>query len=362
MKARVVALTFLAALGIGLVTPGAASAQGAKTKTFTLDLGSPAKVSTGIVLQGSGWAKLTVSGNGSCGEGSDCPAGNPLGSGQTCAGRSLGPLDPGPAPALPYGAVAGQLGSAPPFATRATSKVTGPGKLSLFYNDCADYYGDNTGSFTVKVVYKASAPVLRWANQPRIAKGAINLPYRGSGFDASGDPIKFSFSGEPAGTLAATNAFEGTLKINRWPHRTDVEGTLHDTSGGYCWGEMNARQGSTVASAGRIRGRWSGWILWSGDSRIKAHEAWCEGEDETFLSKAAAPIIAFGEFQPQNSRPDFGIEVFNLNHPAEGSNLYKLEPGGSLNISLTREHTCVRVAISLQGILSTTSSRGRCRT
>ncbi|HEY2717496.1 MAG TPA: hypothetical protein VGI73_14870 [Solirubrobacterales bacterium] len=129
----------------------------AKTKTFELSTASPAKLETGIVLGKGETVKLEVSGNGKCGAGDDCPASNPLGSGQTCAGRSLGPLDPGPAPSLPYGSVDAQIGSGAPFTTGSSKTAGGKGELVLFYNDCAEYYGDNTGSFTVKATYSPCA-------------------------------------------------------------------------------------------------------------------------------------------------------------------------------------------------------------
>jgi hypothetical protein len=133
---------------------GAASAV-AKTKTIELSTSSPAKVKTGIVLSKGETVKLEVSGDGKCGAGDDCPGGNPLGSGQTCAGRALGPLDPGPAPNLPYGSVDGQIGTGAPFTTGSSKTAGGKGELVLFYNDCSEYYGDNTGSFTVKATYSS---------------------------------------------------------------------------------------------------------------------------------------------------------------------------------------------------------------
>jgi hypothetical protein len=167
MKTASRLLLFL--LTSALVMASGSSGASVKTKTFTVNTGSPAKVATGIVLKRGETVKLAVSGDGKCGAGNDCPAGNPGGSGQTCAGRSLGPLDPGPAPQLPYGAVVGQVGNEAPFATGAARTVTGSGELILFYNDCAQYYGDNTGSFTVTVTYKGAENGLTVAFEPATA-------------------------------------------------------------------------------------------------------------------------------------------------------------------------------------------------
>jgi hypothetical protein len=128
-----------------------ASPAQAESKSFTISTASPATVATGIVLKNGQSVKIEVSGDGKCGAGDDCPAGNPNGSGTTCAARALGSLEPGPAPALAFGAVAAQIGSEPPFATGASKTATGQGELVFFYNDCIKYYGDNTGSFTAKV-------------------------------------------------------------------------------------------------------------------------------------------------------------------------------------------------------------------
>jgi hypothetical protein len=176
------ALALLLIVGC-LAALGSSSSAAAQTKTFTLNLGGPGKVKTGIVLKDGAKVKLTVSGDGKCGEGSDCPAGNPSGSGQTCSGRALGPLDPGPAPNLAYGAVAAQVGTAPAVATGSAKTVSGKGELLLFYNDCDGYYDDNTGSFTVKATYgsqlRISGTVIRRKCADKACKTLKVIPVKG---------------------------------------------------------------------------------------------------------------------------------------------------------------------------------------
>jgi hypothetical protein len=108
-------------------------------------------MNTGIRLAKGQKLTLRVSGNGKCGAGTDCPAGDPFGSHHTCAGRTLGPLADGPAgPKVNYGAVAAKVGEhAKPFMVGHRKTVTGPGLLYVIYNDCAGYYADNSGSFTI---------------------------------------------------------------------------------------------------------------------------------------------------------------------------------------------------------------------
>src|SRR5262249_43720478 len=127
---------------------------------FTLNTTSSAWVDTGIAIPAGGVATLAVTGNGRCGSLSDCPPRSPLGSGVTCAARTLGSLPAGPGGgAIPYGAVAARVGtSGKPFQVGASGTVNGPGELFLLYNDCAGYYADNSGSFTVTVTVSQTTP------------------------------------------------------------------------------------------------------------------------------------------------------------------------------------------------------------
>ena len=130
------------------------------TRTFTLSASSRAWVDTGIEIPAGGSARLAVSGNAKCGPGTDCPAGSPLGAGHTCASRSLGPLPPGAAPDVNYGAVGGRVGrNGTPFMVGRGTTVKGPGILYLVYEDCAGYYGDNSGAFAVAVTVPTSIVV-----------------------------------------------------------------------------------------------------------------------------------------------------------------------------------------------------------
>ncbi len=135
------------------------AAAGEVTRTFTLSASSGAWVDTGIDIPAGGSARLAVSGNAKCGPGSDCPAGSPLGAGRTCANRSLGPLKPGAAPDVYYGAVGGRVGNGTPFMVGRGTTVKGPGVLYLVYEDCAGYYGDNSGAFAVAVTVPTSIVV-----------------------------------------------------------------------------------------------------------------------------------------------------------------------------------------------------------
>ena len=139
---------------VGASSGGRAASAGG-TKTFRLAATSAAWVNTRIRIPVSG-AKVTVAGNAKCGPGTDCPAGSPLGAGHTCGARALGALNPGPAPDTNYGAVAGRLDpSGKPFMIGASKTVKGPGILYLVYEDCAGYYGDNSGTFNVTVEVSA---------------------------------------------------------------------------------------------------------------------------------------------------------------------------------------------------------------
>jgi hypothetical protein len=140
--------SFALSAGWALVVPDAALAA----KTVTVAATNDAWIDTGVHLSAGQHATLTVSGDASCGPGSDCPAGSTTGAGTTCAGRTLGPLPPGPAPNVNYGAIGARLGSSG-AAVMVGSKltVTGPGELYVVYEDCAGYYNDNSGSFTVQI-------------------------------------------------------------------------------------------------------------------------------------------------------------------------------------------------------------------
>jgi len=172
-------------VGAAGTTAGANSASrthnALEPRTFVLQATSDAWVDTGITIPKGGSVLVTVSGNAKCGPGTDCPAGNPLGAGHTCADRTLGRLAPGPAPDVFYGAVGGRLGAkGTPFMIGASNTVRGPGLLFLVYEDCKGYYGDNSGSFDVRV-WTQPGSLRVWVDSPAlpntkhdvIKKGAV---------------------------------------------------------------------------------------------------------------------------------------------------------------------------------------------
>jgi hypothetical protein len=157
-----------------------AAAAAPITRTFTLDLRRESFTPTGIVLPAGTSASISASGNGKCGEGSDCPTGASGGAGQTCASRSLGPLPAGQAgPSVPYGSVVARVGSGPVSVVGPSGKVSGPGELQLIYADCAGYYSDNTGSYTVTVTYTLGA-----VEAPEEEPGRTNAGKAASSFTA----------------------------------------------------------------------------------------------------------------------------------------------------------------------------------
>lgn len=156
VAAAIVASVLGLAAGVGSAHP---RAHAAAVKTFTLPTTSAAWLSTGITLTAGQSLEIKVTGNGTChvGPSADCHEGAAGGAGATCGGRSLGPLSPGPGgESMPYGAVVGRVGSGAPFLIGLGAKATGTGELQIVYNDCAGYYGDNGGSYTVSVAVPAN--------------------------------------------------------------------------------------------------------------------------------------------------------------------------------------------------------------
>lgn len=153
------AVAWLAAVALFGLSPAPAAAERV-TREFVLAAGSQTPVATGIQLTEGSPAELQISGNAKCGAGADCPEGSFGGSGQTCGGRELGALNPGPAgPAIPYGAAAARIGAGSWSVITPGATIAGKGELQLVYNDCEGYYGDNSGSFLVKVAYTPLATI-----------------------------------------------------------------------------------------------------------------------------------------------------------------------------------------------------------
>ena len=200
----------------------------------------------------------------------------------------------------------------------------------------------------------------------KITQESIDLSYRGSGWDPNGGPITYSISGESSGQSGPQASFNGVLRIRYWPQRTSIPiAQSRQNTNGYCWGELTARQGSSVASSGIVGGKWAGWVIWSGDPQIHSGEAWCDGEEETFFHTSQHPIVVFGFF-PRNPAHAFttGFRVYNLDAPGGDSGLLVLRPGDPLSVAVRRSNVCVRVVENTSAILtvSTTSPTGPCNT
>jgi hypothetical protein len=212
-------------------------------------------------------------------------------------------------------------------------------------------------SDTAKLSLKVAPPSLKVLSV-RPTTDSINIQYVGRGWNPNGGPIAMSFSGVAAGQLVQQADFDGTLKIAYWPHRTsDAAITTHPGSG-YCWGELAARQGTLFATTGQLEGKWAGWVLWSADPRIKAHEAYCEGEPDTMFRHSPFPIITFGHYE--GSDGVYKVVAFNVSGPNTASPPMVL-PQAGIYISLPMYNVCIAIKVN-QGtaVLSTTTSPGNC--
>ena len=136
------------------------------TKSFTVPALSSSWLDTGLYVQAGKTATINVTGgDATCHAGGavDCPLGNPSGVGYTCENNPVvGAVPPGPAgPLVPYGALAGRVGaSGAGFLVGSSRTASGPGELSLIFNDCEPPlgYSDNAGSFSVAVAGEFGAP------------------------------------------------------------------------------------------------------------------------------------------------------------------------------------------------------------
>ena len=131
----------------GLLTPVALG----QTRTVVVQATNPAFIRTGVVLPPGGSARLTATGAGTCNvvPDSGCPAGGYPNGTVTCQSINYGP---GPAgEAIPADALAGRLGNGPPFLIGKGTTIHGQGELQLVFQDCANAYYNNGGSYTVKI-------------------------------------------------------------------------------------------------------------------------------------------------------------------------------------------------------------------
>ena len=157
---RALRASALVALSLSLFAGSAAAKT--VTRTFTISASTSSFVSTGIKVPSTG-VTIKVTGDGTCHVPSadDCPVG-PTGAGFKCSENPHAqPSGSPPGPAgddVPYGQIAGRIGSGKPFGVGTGRQVRGSGVLSLVYNDCGapQGYSDNGGSFQVTVTYQDS--------------------------------------------------------------------------------------------------------------------------------------------------------------------------------------------------------------
>ena len=195
------------------------------------------------------------------------------------------------------------------------------------------------------------------ANVKTVTKEGIVLDVEGENWDPQGGTITVDIDRNPL-RLKPTTKFGVDVTIDRWPQRTSIPvAQARQNTNGYCWGEITARQGSSFATTGAVQGKWSGWVLWSGDPRIHAGQAVCDGE-QGFLGKSPHPIVVFGTFSTTGNPTT--LVVYNLT--GQGSHSPPIELGSlsPVNINLPRYNTCVRVQLNANLTLAVATSNGAC--
>ena len=186
----------------------------------------------------------------------------------------------------------------------------------------------------------------------KVTGAKIELHYRGTDWDPNGGPISLSLSGNPAAQGPAQASFNGVLTIDGWPKRTSVPiAQARQNANGYCWGELAARQGGSFVSSGIVTGKLAGWILWSGDPRVRAQEAWCVGEDRTLFHTSPYPVILYDI--------ETGIWGDNLDFPGSRSGLNPFAPVIDVSFEAHRGNVCIRLHAT-SGILTISTSPGPC--
>jgi hypothetical protein len=222
--------------------------------------------------------------------------------------------------------------------------------------------GNVTDSVEATVhVWKPKLQVIRAKTPDERNPGqSIDIDYRGMGWDPAGGEIGLKLSNENAGSKPQAATFDGTLKIRRWPERTTDEHAIKDhAGGGYCFGKLSATQGA-LEDGGKIEGKWQGWVLWSANPEIKAREAWCEGEEETFFAKSPVPIVLMGDF-PEGRKFGLGVKVWGANGPGTSSPTKIITDAGPvLNYNDRRRDVCVAVSLDHHHDLITTVTHGKC--
>ena len=203
------------------------------------------------------------------------------------------------------------------------------------------------------------SPVIE-VNQVTITSKAIEIHFRGSGWDPKGGPLTFSW-GNTTFQTAETASFERSFKIPFWPNRTTMAGAMSgETGNGYCWGELGARQGKSFATSGIVKGKWAGWVLYSSDPNIQARDAWCEGENETFFHLSRRPIVAFGFFGGRGLHTS-GVVAYNILAPGEDSPLLVLTSATPINITLPGHRQCLHISGDRNANITISTVAGPCR-
>jgi PA-IL-like protein len=338
----------LAACAALLLVVGVSAAAGASptpakpTKTISLAAATTVWTYTGLDLRAGQAVKITAAGSISYGSwNSDC--GGPI-SPSGCKAEAICQF-PGAC-----GGIVGRLGSGAPFVVGKYKVVKGPGKVFLIVNDAKGAYGDNSGAFSVTLKTITSADVK--FTREKFTDSYIDLTYHGTGWDASGGPIKLSFSGNAAGSLPAQETFTGSLKIRYWPHRPSVQNNKV-VGEPDCWGMLAARQGSSWAGD-KVTTKREGIVLFSLEPRIKAHQYYCRGEEKTLLEASTHPIITYTGDQVSLYQ-GAGLPIRTLVHAPD-------KPGDSLICFHVQDRGfSVRVFVNpTTHVLSTTVSNGSC--
>ena len=200
------------------------------------------------------------------------------------------------------------------------------------------------------------------ANVKEITKDGIVFNVQGQNWDPQGGPIVISIGGAGVRLNLTAADFVILITLPRWPERTTVAvAQARQNPDGYCWGEVAGRQGTIVATSGTVQGKFAGWVLWSGDPRIQAGQAWCDG-DVAFFAKSPHPIVVFGAIPhgPQNFYEPTTLVVYNLTGPGSDSPPISLGSLAPVNINLPRYNTCVRVHLNPNLKLDVASSAGTC--
>ncbi len=101
-------------------------------------------------------------------------------------------------------------------------------------------------------------------------------------------------------------------------------------------------------------------MLCSANPEIKAHEAWCEGEEYSFFEKSPVPIVVMGEFFGADGRRlPLAVKVYGADGRGTASQTLILHVTGPvLNYYDQPRDVCVVVSLDHNGELITTVTHG----